>query len=401
MEAWSAGASLRSRVAARLGFVTSLGWIAAGAALAEWIVGNHLGWEELDLGAAGLFLALAVAALFTLGRAQLAVELTLARVRVTVGENAVAGIRVANVGKHRLLPLPVDVAVGEGIARFELPALSAGAVYEDAVIIPTDRRSVIPLGPARSVRSDPLGLLRREAVFADAVELFVHPSTVRLEPMGWGLLRDLEGSTTDAMSVSDLAFHSLRPYEAGDDRRHVHWKTTARLANGDLMVRQFLDTRRSHVVVLVDGTRSSYADDDEFELAVSAAASFTLSGVRGGQAVSVVPGRRTLTSAPGTTALDAFSRMELADRALEIERLGAFAASLSGDASLVVVVSGSVAPLESLRRATRKFDLDTATIAVAADRSQASSLKRAGALRLIRLAQLHDLPRLAVGAARL
>src|SRR5699024_9984886 len=83
--------------------------------------------------------------------------------------------------------------------------------------------------------------------------------------------RDLEGTPSSDLSSSDIAFHALRDYAPGDDRSHVHWRTTAR--TGKLMVRQFEETRRSHVVVALDDLAEHYASDEEFELAVSAAAS--------------------------------------------------------------------------------------------------------------------------------
>ena len=56
--------------------------------------------------------------------------------------------------------------------------------------------------------------------------------------------------------MSDLAFHALREYQPGDDRRYIHWRSSAKA--GRLLVRQFLDTRRSHVTVLVDTDPEQY-----------------------------------------------------------------------------------------------------------------------------------------------
>ena len=56
--------------------------------------------------------------------------------------------------------------------------------------------------------------------------------------------------------MSDLAFHALREYQPGDDRRYIHWRSSAKA--GRLLVRQFLDTRRSHVTVIVDPDPEQY-----------------------------------------------------------------------------------------------------------------------------------------------
>ncbi len=88
-------------------------------------------------------------------------------------------------------------------------------------------------------------------------DLYVHPRISSLERLGSGFLRDLEGQTTQDLSPSDVAFHTLREYVPGDDRRHVHWKTTARI--GKLMVRQFVDTRRSFLSIVISTDPADYA----------------------------------------------------------------------------------------------------------------------------------------------
>ena len=80
------------------------------------------------------------------------------------------------------------------------------------------------------------------------------------------------GVPSDQVSMSDLAFHALREYVPGDDLRHVHWRSSARA--GQLLVRQYHDTRRTHATLLVDTRRDAYAESD-FELALSVAASLT------------------------------------------------------------------------------------------------------------------------------
>ena len=58
--------------------------------------------------------------------------------------------------------------------------------------------------------------------------------------------------------MSDLAFHALREYVPGDDLRHVHWRSSARA--GELLVRQYHDTRRNHATVVVDADPAAYPD---------------------------------------------------------------------------------------------------------------------------------------------
>ena len=144
-------------------------------------------------------------------------------------------------------PIRLELRVGAAVARFNLPSLASGRQHDELFVIPTSRRAVVEVGPARTVRGDPLGLLRREVAWTGVTELFVHPRIVGLDPLGSGLLRDLEGQSSNDISMSDLAFHTLRDYAAGDDRRYIHWRTSAR--TGQLMVRQFVDTRRIHATI--------------------------------------------------------------------------------------------------------------------------------------------------------
>ena len=68
-----------------------------------------------------------------------------------------------------------------------------------------------------------------------------------------GVIRDQEGTPSDEISMSDLAFHALREYVPGDELRHVHWRSSAK-AN-KLQIRQYHDTRRSHLTVVLDDDR--------------------------------------------------------------------------------------------------------------------------------------------------
>ena len=69
-------------------------------------------------------------------------------------------------------------------------------------------------------------------------------------PLPVGFAKDLEGPTSDASPAGDIAFHALRPYQLGDDHRHIHWMSTAR--TGTLMVRHYVDNRRPTLAVLLD-----------------------------------------------------------------------------------------------------------------------------------------------------
>ena len=138
----------------------------------------------------------------------------------------------------------------------------------------------------------------------------MHPVTARLAPTAAGLVRDLEGEITKTITNSDISFHALRAYEPGDALRNVHWRTSAR--TGQLMVRQFEETRRSQLADrAVDRRAPHYASDDEFELAVSVIASIGVQVIRDGtRAGHRRPSECGLRTATPTALLDDTSRIE-------------------------------------------------------------------------------------------
>jgi len=208
------------------------------------------------------------------GRSTVEIVVSLSPSRLVAGEPSAGEITIRNRSTRRAAAGRVELPIGTAVAEFDLPSLLPGQRASDLFVIPTERRGVIPVGPATVVRGDPLGLLRRAAASSEASELIVHPRTVALEPFGSGLLRDLEGLTSKDLTSSDLAFHALREYSPGDDRRFVHWRSSAKA--GQLLVRQFLETRRSTLCVVVDGAEGGYGSPSEFETALEVAGSVAL-----------------------------------------------------------------------------------------------------------------------------
>ena len=151
----------------------------------------------------------------------------------------------------------VEVPVGDLRATFLVPRLAAGEIWREPFLIPTEKRQVLTLGPATASRTDAIGLLSRDTRLSDEELIYVHPQTLVPGYDATGLLRDIEGVQSETLSPSDVAFHALRDYQPGDDRRHVHWPTTAKQRR--LVVRQFEETRRSEHVIIVDTRMDSYA----------------------------------------------------------------------------------------------------------------------------------------------
>ena len=358
--------------------------------VAAWVLGVRLGWQELFLVAACCLIALLIAVGFVAARPGLSTAIELDPARVSVGAPAAGRLVATNSSRARLRALNVEVPVGLNRATFPIPSLAAGASHDELFVIPTDRRAVIPIGPPTAVRTDPLGLLRRDAVEQTTVELFVHPKIIGLDSLSPGLQRDLEGQASRDLSNSDLAFHALRDYVAGDDRRHVHWRSSAKA--GRLLVRQFHDTRRSQLTVVVDGAAASYRTDEEFELAMSVAGSICVRAVADSHDVCLVAASSAVTAASRHLIMDTLARGKLAERGQDLSTLAGRAYRLARDTTVLMLLTGSVIPFRGLKAGAAYFGPDVRVIALRCEPDAPPGINSSGDLTVLALRALTDLP---------
>jgi uncharacterized protein (DUF58 family) len=358
--------------------------------VAAWVAALVLGWLEVLVGAIVLSVALLAAILFVLGRLRYEVNLTLTQARVTVGDPSVGRLDVRNAASRPILPSVMELPVGRGTAAFPVPRLRGGGEHEEIFRIPTRRRGVITVGPVKSVRADPLGLLRREVTWTDEQELFVHPRVKNLASSTTGYLRDLEGRATRDITDSDISFHALREYAPGDDLRHIHWKTTAR--TGTLMVRQFEETRRSHLAVLLSTRAEDYADDDEFELAVSVCGSLGLQAIKEDRGVTVLVHSGSLRGDHHTRLLDDLSRVEMGSSRSELVDLARSAGQSANAASVIAFVLGSRVTPTELRAASARLPVGVNTMAIQCVPGANLSRHSIGEVGVLTLGRLGDLP---------
>ena len=373
--------------------VSATGWVVLLAAALFATTGFVLGWQEFVYIAVTLVGGVVFAILFIFGRSAFGVVIELTPRRVVAGERALGSMVVTNEGARTSTPSRFELPVGAGMAEFMLPGIASGDNHEELFAVPTNRRAVIVAGPAVSVRGDQLGLMRRTVRWADPVELFVHPVTARLKPSAAGLVRDLEGEITKTITNNDISFHALRAYEPGDDRRYVHWRTSAR--TGQLMVRQFEETRRSQLTIVFNADKRSYASDEEFELAVSVMASLGVQVLRDGTKLKVVSEKVLLRTISPTGLLDDSCRLEQTSSPYRDARDFVRTATLRlPPPSVAMVVTGSRFATHDFRSIETLFGSDTSTIGFRAEIGGQSRVSRVAGLAVVTIAQLEDLPRL-------
>ncbi|CAN5366348.1 DUF58 domain-containing protein [soil metagenome] len=400
---FTAARGVVARVFGRLaGVITPLGWSILAAVPLALGFGYGVGWVELIVVGFALLALIVIAFVYLIGRSAITIELRVPRSRVVAGERAVGDVVVSNPGRRRTFGVTVEVPVGAGLAAAALPGLARGAVFTHEFAIPTARRGVVPVGPVRTVRADPIGIVRRELVWTEVDQVFVHPRTISIPSMSTGFIRDLEGNPTRDLSNNDVSFHALREYIPGDERRYIHWKSTAR--TGTYMVRQFEETRRSHLVIALSLATSDYASDDEFELAVSVAGSLGARAIRDARTVTVVASEVTpqfakrkvfavklLSTLTRSRLLDDLAVVERVETALDITDVARVTGEQASGVSVAFLVCGSGATPQQLRAASTKFPLDVDVVAVVCNPDRPPGLRRVSGLSVLTIGFLEDL----------
>ncbi len=391
-DAWSRQRPRLARLAGpALQAVNPLGRAVLVGALVSGALGWRYGWTELKALALLFGLSLLVGTLWTLGPMAYAARIELGRSRVTVGERAVGRVVVSPRGARSMIGTRFELPVGKGTGSFHVPALATGAEHEELFAIPARRRSVLTIGPVRSVKSDPLGLLQRVKQWSESVELFIHPRVVALNSTTTGFLRDVEGVTTQNLSSSDVAFHTLRDYVPGDDRRSIHWRTTARI--GKLMVRQFEETQRAHHLIVLSQRMDDYATDEEFETAISVVASLATHALREERRVSVFTHDGELLFPTPQGLLDRLCRVERTSGADSITELVTSAVAAVPNASVATIVVGSTPGPAVLRASQLRIPLDIRSFAVRCSDAEAPARRQIATLVVLDIGTVDDLPR--------
>lgn len=201
----------------------------------------------------------------------------------------------ASLDNRKILPL-VWVNVSEPIAAGIAPdaaALSPGMTLTDGRLgvetslmwyqrakwtysLDCRRRGYYALGPAEVTSSDIFGIFRRSRLAAELEHLAVYP---RLYPLGdLGLPSSFplgDARSSNPLFQDPSRVRGIRNYTPEIPFRHIHWKASAR--TGHLQAKVFDPTCTLQLSLLLDASglakTASEAEDNDFELALSVAAS--------------------------------------------------------------------------------------------------------------------------------
>lgn len=144
----------------------------------------------------------------------------------------------------------------------------------------------------------PFGLFEKSIVLAHKTPLLVFPETrsVTLDP-------------TTARKVGEHLvqkvgrhgeFFALREYRDGDDRRRIHWKTSAKRRS--LVIREYQDESQRQITLLLDNALPVSANEEQveaFEEAVRVCASLAREYLQRGYAVGLITRDQTVPLSAG------------------------------------------------------------------------------------------------------
>ncbi|MDO5501676.1 MAG: DUF58 domain-containing protein [Actinomycetia bacterium] len=311
------------------------------------VLGHRL--DSTGLTILGYVLLLLLALVWLQTRQRAAVEATRSDMprRVVIGRTIDARLTVT--ARRRLSAVVLEEEFPDSLwhrVRLAVPVLPPGKPTTHAYRFRADRRGHYTVGPLRLERTDPFGFVRTRQVLAPATTFIVHPRT---EPV---LDRILKREFEDPIIrpphskpwPTGAEFYGMRPYQQGDDPRHIVWRAVARA--DELLVREAEHGISDTVALLVDTSLTSYPGSGEsagFERAISAAASVGRHHLESGFSVTVHSNTTEVT--PRLRGKG--DRIELLDALAALDRdkssLGALVHRLlsrrSGDGHHVVITS--------------------------------------------------------------
>jgi uncharacterized protein (DUF58 family) len=163
------------------------------------------------------------------------------------------------------------------------PGRAARASYRHTLY----RRGLVPFEGVRLETRFPFGLFTKSRALDLPGEVLVFPALRQVTlptPRG---RRQGDAATSSLGRRGD--FFALKEYKDGDDRRAIHWRTSAKA--GQLLVRELEEESQRRVALFLDNTLDPARDErgaEELEQAISLAASLAVTYLAGGFVVRVI-----------------------------------------------------------------------------------------------------------------
>jgi len=273
--------------------------------------------------------------------------------RVEVGESLGVRVRLDN---DTWLPMPwveIDEKTPQHLVTTDMPRQATSVPLLGSRVIQfkllARRRGHYHVGPIQLRLGDAMGLFQGQREFQSKTSVTVFPRVHHIESLPIPLSQPFGPVRTQEKAFEDPSNHAeIRPYRPGDNPKHIHWRTSARM--GEMMIRQYELNATTQMHIFLDMSaeaqvgRCELGEPSTEEMAVEIAASLAALGLRRkidtglvchGQerfAVSASRGQRTFTE-----ILEVLARAQATGR-LPIEKvLELEAAHLTNKSTLVVI----------------------------------------------------------------
>lgn len=201
--------------------------------------------------------------------------------RATVGDEPQVHVSLRNASTKRFLPAARVVDMFEPFepVAFACDGLPPSGVSTVRVHRQAVRRGVYSGGEIVVTSGWPFGLMRSTRSITVVSPITVVPRFVELASFPLSRSSSVHGRAerSAARAGAGEQFLGVREYRAGDDARHIHWRSSAR--RGNLVVREYEDEAVERVALLLSGSDDGRAPESSFESLVSAVASVARYGL--------------------------------------------------------------------------------------------------------------------------
>ena len=307
---------------------TTSGWKLLAFGVTAVVGGRAFGILEFYvIGAAAMSVVVMALAVRLVHPSRLSIARRVSSTMVAVGEQVEVRLEIANLAGVASPTVRIqDHLNGTGDARFTLAPVPGGSTAAGSYCLQPARRGVLEIGPIGIEDIDGLGLAHRRRNLGSSTRVVVHPVIERLGsprlPVGGDLSLPIEFRRR-SLGLETAEFDVLRPYAEGDDLRHIHWRSTARL--DELVVRRFQPSRPGRLTVVID-TRPPGDASAVLDATTSVAASIASAVLRSGDEARILTtdGRGTPLLAHGSdvgVALEFLALLEGGRPVIDVETI--------------------------------------------------------------------------------
>lgn len=242
-----------------------------------------------------LVIYLAAAFLFRPAEPRLTAARTLSTDRLVEGAPVVVRVSIANEGAdleqvYVQDKLPGGLGPAQGQASALGPLASGASIDLEYTAQP--ERGQFSLAELEVTASDLLGLAQRRVELSAPAQLTAQPGVLRLKrlPIRPQRTRATAGTVPARQGGPGVDFFGVREYQAGDPRRWINWRASARHPN-TLYTNEFQQERIADVGLILDARLRSnvhLAGDSLFDHAVLATAALADAFLRDGNRVGLL-----------------------------------------------------------------------------------------------------------------